>query len=126
MALAQLDAYGIQDTYLTDDPVISFWRNKTKAYTNFAKESLHCVWNNSVGFGQRSTAILPRTGDLVSNMWLEIDLPDLSGYVATPNTATRIRWVNAVALILISSIQLDVGSTRLDRYPGFYANLWSE
>lgn len=126
MALAQMNAYGVQDTFLTDDPVISFWKNKTKPYTNFAKESQHCVWNNSVGFGQRSTAILPRTGELVSSMWLEIDLPDLSAYTPTPNTASNIKWANAIALVMISSIQLDVGSVRLDRYPGYYANLWSE
>lgn len=126
MAAVQLNAYGSNDTYLTADPVISFWKNRTKTYTAFATESIQCVWNNSVGFGQRSTAILPKSGDLVSQMWLEIDLPDLTTFVPTPNTATNIKWANTIALIIISSIQLDVGSTRLDRYPGYYADFWSE
>lgn len=126
MALVQLNAYGSNDTYLTAEPVISFWKGRTKPYTAFATESIQCVWNNNVGFGQRSTAILPKTGDLVSQMWLEIDLPDLTRFVPTPNTATNIKWANTIALIIISSIQLDVGSTRLDRYPGYFADLWSE
>ena len=126
MAQVQLSAYGSSDTFLTSDPLISFWKTRTKTYTAFATESIHCVWNNNVGFGQRSTAILPKTGDLVSQMWLEIDLPDLSTYIPTPNTATNIKWANAIALVLISSIQLDVGSSRLDRYPGYYAELWNE
>lgn len=126
MALSQLNAFGTSDTFLTSDPLISYWKSRIKPYSAFAAESIQCVWNNNVGFGQRSTAILPRTGDLVSQMWLEIDLPNLSGYVPTPNTATNIKWANAIALIIISSIQLDVGSTRLDRYPGCFAELWHE
>ena len=125
-SLAQLNAYGTQDTYLTGDPTISFWKQKIKTYTAFAKEGVQCVWNNGVGFGKRSTAILPRTGDLVSQMWLEIDLPDLSLFTPTPNTATNIKWANSIALIMLSTIQLDMGTVRLDRYPGYYADFWSE
>ena len=121
-----MNAFGVQDTYLTADPVISFWKNKTKPYTAFATESIYCNWNNDVGFGQRSTAVLPRTGDLVSQMWLEIDLPDLTLYNPTPNTATNIKWANAIALVIIASIQLDVGGNRLDRYSGYFADMWSE
>lgn len=122
----QLNAYGVSDQYITGNPVISFWKSNIRRYTAFATESVQCVWSNSVGFGQRSTAILPKVGDLVSKMWLEIDLPDLTQYTPTPNTATNIKWANAIALIMLSSIQLDIGSIRLDKYSGYYADFWSE
>lgn len=125
-SLVQLQTVGTQDAFLTQLPSISFWKMKTKRYTAFATEAVQCVWNNAVGFGRRSTAMLPKTGDLVSEMWLEIDLPDLSSFVPTPNTATNIRWAQAVALVMISSIQLEVGSVRLDQYAGYYHDYWSE
>jgi len=125
-AVASMNAVGTEDFYLTSQPVISFWKNKIKPYTAFATESVQCVWNNEVGFGKRSTAILPKSGDMVSQMWLEIDLPDLSTYVPTPNTATNIKWANTIALIILSSIQLTIGSITLDRYYGYYADFWSE
>lgn len=124
--LQQMQAVGTADMFLTARPTISFWKARTKRYTAFATEAVQCVWNNAVGFGRRSTAMLPKTGDLVSTMWLEIALPDLAGFIATPNTATNIRWAQTVALIIISSIQLEVGSVRIDQYPGYYHDYWSE
>lgn len=124
--LTQLNCYGIQDAFLTSVPQISFWKRNIRRYTAFATECVQCVWNNNVGFGKRSTAMLPKTGDLVSQMWLEIDLPDLSSYTPTPNTATNVRWAQAVALVMINSIQLEVGSVRLDQYPGYFHDFWSE
>ena len=124
--MIQLNNYGVQDTLLTSKPQISFWKAKTKRYGAFATESTQVVWNNSTGFGKRSTAMIQRSGDLVSEMWLEIDLPDLSTYIPTPNTATNIKWAQAVALIMINSIQLEVGSVKLDQYQGYYHDLWTE
>lgn len=124
--MVQMSAYGVQDAYLTRSPQISFWKSNSKRYGAFATETTQCVWNNAVGFGKKSTAMLPKTGDLVSEMWVEIDLPDLSTYVPTPNTATNIKWVQTVALVMINSIQLEVGSVKLDQYAGYYQDYWSE
>ena len=124
--IKQMNAYGTQDALLTSVPQISFWKGNVKRYTSFAVEQVQCVWNNTVGFGRRSTAMLPHTGHLVSNMWLEIDLPDLTQYAPVPNTATNIKWAQSIALIMINSIQLEVGSARVDQYSGYFHDFWSE
>ena len=79
----ELVAYGAQDIYLTGNPEITFFLFHYKRHTNFAIETKKI--NVVANFGGCSEIIIPRQGDLVSNMFVHIKLPGL-GLLNPPTT----------------------------------------
>ena len=73
--LMQLVAYGAQDLILTGNPQITFFKLVHRRHTNFSIQSIEQVFNGQVGFNKRVTCTIARTGDLVSGMCLQLELP---------------------------------------------------
>lgn len=76
-ATAQIAAPGAGDQYLVHNPQITLWKNVWRRYTNFALEQIKQTWTGDSDFGKKCTVVLSKSGDLVSDCWLEIKLPSL-------------------------------------------------
>lgn len=113
MALIQLVAKGVQDADLISAEAPSFWRSVTKKHTNFAIEPIRCTKMGTVKAGSRVTFGIPRSGDLVYHMVLEI--------TAKQTGAT---WYPAEALI--KEIELEIGSTVVDKHYGDWFRVYDE
>jgi hypothetical protein len=72
-ALLQLVAYGAQDLYLTGQPQITFFKVVYRRYTNFAMEEIEMTTSGDSRLGRTITVIVPRSGDLLKRVWLELD-----------------------------------------------------
>ena len=79
--LAQIIALGAADVHLTANPDVTFFRLRVQRCTNFATENILQTFNSDVQFGSQVSLKLNRTGDLISYMYVVIDLPAI---VATP------------------------------------------
>ena len=75
--LIQLSAYGSQDIYLTGNPQITFFKSVYYRHTNFSMESVEVAFNGDPDFGQTVTCTIPKNGDLVHQIYLEVTLPQL-------------------------------------------------
>jgi hypothetical protein len=75
--LMQLVAYGAQDIYLSGNPQITFFKVVYRRHTNFSMESIQQTFNGDVGFDKKVTCTISRNGDLISKMYLEVDLDSL-------------------------------------------------
>tara|TARA_Y100000389_G_scaffold41693_1_gene36399 strand:- start:7037 stop:8794 length:1758 start_codon:yes stop_codon:yes gene_type:complete len=75
--LMQLVAYGAQDIYLSGNPQITFFKVVYRRHTNFSMESIQQTFNGDVGFDKKVTCTISRNGDLISKMYLEVDLHPL-------------------------------------------------
>lgn len=115
--LMQLVAHGAQDTYLTGEPEITFFKAVYRQHTNFAVESIDQVFNGTTGFGRKATVTVSRNGDLISNTYLEVDLPALP---------TGWSWNNNIGHTLIEEVELEIGGQRIDRHYGQWMDIWSE
>ena len=73
--LIELVAHGVQDIYLIGNPQISFFKVVYKRHTNFSMESIKGVFDGDINFGNKVSISLPRNGDLIHTMTLEVDLP---------------------------------------------------
>lgn len=82
--MAQLASYGQADVVLTGNPEVTFWKLVYRRHTNFSIEAVEAAFQGPVDFGKRATVQVPRNGDLVSRMWLQVTLPDLLAYNVTP------------------------------------------
>ena len=127
--LLQLVAVGAQDVYLTSKPDITYFKTNYKKYTNFAIESKKQSFNAC--FGSISEIIIPRIGDLISNMYIHVTLPKI-GKIGTntdytaENFNTKYGWVNSIGHTLIDYVELQIGGQKIDQHSGEWLDLISQ
>ncbi|MEM0354131.1 MAG: major capsid protein [Thermoplasmata archaeon] len=67
--------YGSQDIFLTGAPEITFFKVLYRRHTNFAVESILQNFLGEMNFGLEGSSIISKVGDLMSRVYLEIELP---------------------------------------------------
>lgn len=122
--LLQLVARGRQDVYLTGSPQFTFFKHVYRRYTPFAIESIPIEFDGTPDFGRRISAVIPRKADLLSALYLEVDLP-----VIPPNYAMAppfiYYWVNDIGHALIEDISIEIGDKEIDKQTGEWLQIWS-
>ena len=118
-AALQLIARGRQDIYLVGNPQITFFKQVYRRYTNFSMESQPIYFDGTANFGRRISAIIPRKGDLLHRMMLEISLP--MAVTGDPDTS----WVNGIGHALIEEVTLEIGEKEIDKQTGEWLHVWS-
>ncbi len=109
----QLVAYGAQDIYLTGNPQITFFKVVYKRHTNFAVESIEQTINGNYDFGKKFTVTIARNGDLLSKVYLEVDVTGSS--------------INAYdGFRLIDYVELEIGGQVIDKHYGEWMALWCD
>lgn len=117
----QLVAYGAQDIYLSGNPQITFFKIVYRRHTNFAMESIEQVFNGQADWGKKVTATVSRNGDLVSRVFLRVELP-----AVTVPANRGFRWLNWVGHALIDYVEVEIGGQRIDRHYGDWLHIWAE
>jgi len=118
--LLQLVAQGKQDIFLTGNPQVTWFKMVYRRYTNFAIESQIIQFDTQPDFGRRVTCVIPRKGDLLGPMWLEIALPDIHD-----TSGNRLSYPNSIGHALIQEISIDIGEQEIDKQTGEWMELWS-
>jgi hypothetical protein len=116
--LMQLVAIGAQDAFLSGNPQITFFKVVYRRHTNFAIEAIEQTFNGTVDFGRKVSATISRNGDLIHKMYLQVQLPALSGGTQG--------WVDYVGHHMIKEVEIEVGGARIDRHYGQWMHIWSE
>ena len=119
--LLQLVAMGKQDVFLTGNPQVTWFKMVYRRYTNFSTESSIIQFDNQADFGRRVTTLIPRKGDLLGPMWLEIQLPAIYDSV----TGNPVSYTNAIGHALIQEISLEIGEQEIDKQTGEWMEIWS-
>jgi len=139
----QLIAYGSQDIYLTGNPTITFFKYLYKRHTNFATEYIRQDFERLPNFNtENQTKVkckINRNGDLISDIYLVYDLPDIysgpkmSISTTDPNTITRattdvdyFRWINNLGENIINTVELLIDGQIIDSQYGIWMNIWNE
>lgn len=119
--LLQLVAVGKQDLFLTGNPQISFFKMVYRRHTNFATESQPMYFDGTPNFGQRLTCLIPRRGDLLGRVYLDVTLPRI--YDTEGNVLS---YTNSIGHALIHEITFEVGEQEIDRQTGEWMEIWSQ
>lgn len=120
--LMQLVAYGAQDVYLTSDPKITFFKVLYRRHTNFSVEVVEHTLNGTPDFGRKSTVTISRNGDLITNMYLRVVLPE----VRAKSSAGRFAWVRRIGHALVNNVEVEIGGSRIDKHYGTWMDIWYE
>ena len=143
--LLQLVATGRQDVYLSGNPQTTFFKQVYRRYTNFSIETQRIPFDTAVDFNKLISVTIPRSGDLLSQMFLEIQLPEITpagplaqpsglqsnGILTEPPTdyssiTDSVSWVNGVGHAMIDYISIYFGQQEIDRQYGEFMYLWTK
>lgn len=134
-ALIQLVALGSQDSKLTANPEISFFKSSYRPYVNFAMEEIEQSLQ-STGFNRKIVADISRSGDLVLDMMLEFTLPALevdgisaynqATYAGATYTSARVQWVDNVANTMVKETTINIGGQDIDKHISEWYTIWNE
>lgn len=154
--LAQVIATGAADTHLTGKPTKTYWRSKVARCTNFATESILQTFTGEPSWGSQVSLKLNRTGDLVSNMYVVLDIPGITAVSAASGEASVVQqfpvtgsgddhmqdheaadddsgvegpycnWVNAIGHAAIARASFAIGGQIIDTVYNHYMNMWEE
>jgi len=103
--LMQLVAYGAQDVYLTGNPKVTFFSATYKKHTNFAMECIEQTLNGTTGNSGRVSVTIARNGDLVGDMFVEME-SNVSNLFYSNNTTADNVWIAERAF---DSVELSIG-----------------
>jgi len=120
--LIQLVAIGAQDVVLTGEPEITFFSALYRPYVNFAIEAIAQTFSGTPDFGNRVTFDLSRSGDLITNVLLEICLPE----VTVQGQNATFQWSPKIGNTIIRDVSIEIGGSTIDKQFGFFYNLWNE
>jgi hypothetical protein len=136
--LIQLVALGTQDTKLTKDPQISFFKSSYRPYVNFAMEAISQSITGQTDFGKSFQVELSRSGDLVLDFLLEMTLPQIQAHQGTAPTfngstvitsdgsTERVQWVDNIANTMVKSVALNIGGQDIDKHYSEWFSIWNE
>jgi hypothetical protein len=110
----------MQDVYLTGNPQITFFKVVYRRHTNFAMESIQQTFNGTADFGKRVSCTISRNGDLISRVYLQVDIPSVS------ISGSSFRWVDSLGHFLLNTIELQIGGQRIDFHYGDWLEIFNE
>lgn len=119
--LMELIARGVQDIFLIGNPHITFFKAVYRRHTNFAIESVLQTIDGSVNFDKKVTCKISRSGDLLSSILLEVDIPLIETDDGSP-----VSWINALGHGLIEYVEIQIGGQTIDKHYGEWLEIWSE
>ena len=124
--LVQLGAYGAQDVYLTTNPQITFFKSVYQRSTNFSMESIIQLVDGNINFGGNITVVIARNGDLLGETFLQVCLPDPSGYIVNPGQYDSFGWIQSVGNYLVKYVSIEIGAQQIDEHYSTWLDIWSQ
>jgi hypothetical protein len=123
--LMQLVAYGAEDLFLTGNPQITFFKVVYRRHTNFSMEYIRQYFivkpNLSTTLYSKATVKIERNADLVNDIYLVIDLPNIYS-----SSLENFGWTPSLGQAFINSAELLVGGQIIDTQYGQWLNIWSQ
>ena len=120
--LFQLAAYGIMDKkYLIGNPSNSYFKKIYKKYSNFSSETKRAYFNTEFNFGKKIKYKIRKIGDLIMDMYLEVELPPL---ISNPNQT--VSYINSIGNALLKTITLKIGEETIVTHTGEWNNIWNQ
>ena len=126
--ITQLVLQGQMDSYVNINPCVNYYKYVYNKHVNFAMENNKNVpdINSSINLAFTTENIkvlftIKRYGDLVSNMYLSFNLPDIYS-----TDIHRFKWVNNVGHLFIKRATISVEGSIIDEIYGEWMNIWNE
>ena len=135
----ELASTGIQDSFITDSPQLTFFQKQFKKHTQFALDTLDNGVDGTPEFGNRITCVIPRKGDLIKTIYLKVRLSKLYeiAQVAVDHCGCNVGGVggsgdpqfgytDSIGHALVEHADLIIGGQLVQRITGEFMEIFSE
>jgi len=109
------------------ESAVSFFRHAYKNHTNFAKDTRELYFKNGINFGQTASFRFDedgKYGDLVTNIVVAIDLPDISTY--TNINGRQFGYCNGIGNAIAQNIYLRINGNLIDQHTSEWMNIYGD
>tara|TARA_Y100001958_G_C21197409_1_gene524554 strand:+ start:50 stop:1582 length:1533 start_codon:yes stop_codon:yes gene_type:complete len=124
-AIMQLTSYGSENLYLVGNPQITFFRTSYQRHTNFAYEWVEESINIGKGLKAQSpvkmTIPIKRHGDLLRDIALVVDLPDIYS-----DDKDCFKWIRNIGHLMIDYVEFFIGGQLISKLYGQWICIWYE
>lgn len=106
---------------------VSFFRHAYKNYANYVKDTREVNFKNGIKFGQTSGFRFDedgKYGDLVTNIMIAIDLPDVSSY--TNINGRKFGYCNGVGNAIAQNIYLRINGDIIDQHSSEWLDMYGQ
>lgn len=100
-------------------PQITLFKSVFKRLFYYNKKSIIQNFTGNIDFGKKITSVISKQGDLISNMILDISLPDLA-------IGTNVSYINNVGYFLIDYIELEINGISIVKYTGEWLYIYDQ
>lgn len=111
--LMQLVAYGAQDTYLTGNPQITFFKIVYRRHTNFSMETIRQTINGDTNTDtnkeNKASVIISRNGDLLGRIYV---------------TSATMGITDGSDIV--KEVSIEIGGQEIDRQTKEWSQIWNE
>lgn len=121
-----LESSGKNSIITTEDVNITFFYKKvTNMDSYISTETIPQYFKSTPTFGRRVTVNLSKQGDMIKDITLFIELPELptSKHTILPSGIKKIAWVKKIALAMIKYIDLEIGGRIINRHYNDWLNI---
>lgn len=111
----------------TDAASMSFFQNSYKNHTNFAKDTRELNFKNGIKFGSTSSFRFDedgKYGDLVTNIIIAVDLPDISSY--TNINGKHFGYCNGIGNAILETVSLRINGNLIDQHSSEWLNIYGD
>lgn len=132
-ALLQLIAKSEINDYLnTNDIKNTLFKSEIKQTTNFSEAPFSVYPENSATWGNTIRFKIPKYGDLLTDTYLVVELPEISvtdieGLTEDVRTSTyRVRWNEYIGNCIIDKVILRIGGQKIDEQTGEFLQFYTD
>ena len=116
----QLLKLGEEDKFLIGNPQITFFKTVYKRHSNFAIGTKKWQFNGVTNYGNTCSLNIPKDGDLLSGITLNIELPNLN------TDSILFSYANSIGHLLIEETWIEIGGHKIEKIYGDWSEIWSE
>ena len=130
-ALTQLASIGAQDSnFLSTDSKDSIFKEVDKKITNFARSNCSMIPLGNSSWGNTFKFKVQKKGDLLSTMYLKIELPKITGenlYIDDMSGGEYFfRWSSYIGNVILKNIKLYIGGQLIDEQTGEFQQIFTD
>jgi len=118
--LLGLVAYGNMNRLISGNPQTTYFYKSWTRYTHFSQENITVPLEGpnelSLGAPIQLRAKIPRHGDLISDMYLTLQLPAIYNKLLPGRVSHEFAWVRQVGIRMIDRIGLYIGGSKVQEY----------
>jgi hypothetical protein len=129
-------------SFLVGKPSVSHFIGVVRRYANFSRETREIPRHDFVGtmaldtpasLGQRATYVVQREADLLSNVMVEVKVPNVyrkaeEHFASYPPNGSNssIRWINSLERYVIEYVEVYLNETLVQKHGADWLEVWHE